>query len=98
MGSKQEANGVAGRVHGKLEVFPPAAYLDVGFIHPPALADGAFVLAKGFLESRYQLDHPAMHARMTDLEIPFGHHLFEITEVQPIRYIHRTYSRITSSG
>jgi hypothetical protein len=38
----------------------------VDVIHPPALANRTFVLAKGFLEQRYELDDPAMHARMVD--------------------------------
>jgi len=74
MGPKHEIDSLASLVHSAIQV-PLAAHLDVGFIHPPALANLTFVPAKGFLEQRYELDAPAMHARMVELEAPFGHHI-----------------------
>jgi hypothetical protein len=63
-----------------MQVLPAATHLDLGFIHPPALTDRTFVLANGLLEQRYELDDPAMHARMINLKAALSHHLFEIAE------------------
>jgi hypothetical protein len=55
MRPQQEIDRIASLVHRAIQVLPLAAHLDVVFIHPPALADRTFVLAKGFLEQRYGL-------------------------------------------
>ncbi|CAE6944324.1 hypothetical protein R69927_07843 [Paraburkholderia domus] len=80
MRPQQEIDRIAGLVHCAIQVFPLAAHLDVGFIHPPALTHRTFALAKGFLEQRYELDDPAMHARMINLKAALSHHLLEIAK------------------
>jgi len=56
MDSKQKIDGLASLVHCSIQVLPLAAHLDVGFIHPPALAYRTFVPAKGLVEQRNELD------------------------------------------
>jgi hypothetical protein len=46
MGAQQEIDRVAFLVDGAVQIFPLASDLDAGFIHPPTLANWAFVFAK----------------------------------------------------
>ena len=46
MRPQQEIERISGLVHCAIQVLPLAAYLDVGFIHPPALIHRTFVLAR----------------------------------------------------
>jgi hypothetical protein len=80
MRPQQEIDRITGLIHCTIQVLLLAAHLDVGFIHPPALTHRTFVLAKGFLEQRYELDDPPMHARMVNLKAALSHHLFEIAK------------------
>ncbi|MEA3094757.1 MAG: hypothetical protein QOJ04_6099, partial [Caballeronia sp.] len=59
--SQKEIDGVARLVDSAVQVFPFATDLDIGFVHPPALADRPLVLAKRLFEQRHEFDHPAMH-------------------------------------
>ena len=59
----------------------------IGFIHAPALAHRAFVLAKRFFEQRYQFDHPPMHCRMIDADGALSHHRLEIPKTERIGHI-----------
>src|SRR5882757_4328094 len=63
-------------IHCAIKILPRAFDLDIGFIHAPALAHRAFVLAERFFEQRYQFDHPPMHGRMVDADGALSHHLY----------------------
>jgi hypothetical protein len=43
--------------------------LDIGFINSPARTDRTLVLAKRLFEQRNQLDDPAMHRRVFDVNV-----------------------------
>lgn len=51
-GTQQEVDGVAGFVHGTIEVCPLAPHLEVGLVHAPALANRPLVTTKRLLEQR----------------------------------------------
>jgi hypothetical protein len=61
LGSEQKIDGVTRLVYGAIQLFPRTFDLDIGFIHAPALAHRALVLAKRLFKQRHQLDDPPMH-------------------------------------
>jgi hypothetical protein len=87
VGAQQEINRIAPLVDGAVQEFPLAFDLDVGFVHPPALANRSLVPSKSLFEQRHELDDPAVHARMIHLDAPFGHHFFEVAQAQRVRDI-----------
>ena len=66
LGSQQEVHRIASAVKGPLKVLPVAGYFDVGFVHPPTLANGVLALTKYGGQHRHHLDCPAMHSGLVN--------------------------------
>ena len=61
LGSQQKVHRIASAVNGPVKVLPTAGYFDVGFVHPPTLANGVLAPTKHGGQHRHHLDRPAMH-------------------------------------
>ena len=60
LGRQQEVDRPAFLVHSTVEIFPDAFDLDVSFVHAPAAANLALVLAEHFLKQWQKPDRPAV--------------------------------------
>ncbi len=87
MGSQQEVKRVALLLDCAVQIFPLPFDLDAGFVHTPAPAHRTLVPAKRLLEQGHDLDDPAVHAGVIDLDAPFGHHFLKVEQTQRIRHI-----------
>jgi hypothetical protein len=68
---------VALLVDGAVQVFAVAFDLDVDLVHPPDFAHRLLVPSERLFEQRHELDDPAVHTRMIDIEIPLSHHFLK---------------------
>jgi hypothetical protein len=83
-GREQEIYGIALAIDCALQVLPSASDLEVGLIHPPALAHGTLASAERYGEHRQYLQHPAMHCGMVNEDSAFLHHLLDVTQAQRV--------------
>src|SRR5471032_1151811 len=67
-----------------VKIFPDAFDLDVGFVHAPAAADRAFVLAGQFLNQRQEANRPPVDRRMVNRHAALFHHLLEVPVAQRV--------------
>ena len=86
-GAKQKVDRVADLVDCSVQVLPLAADLDVGFVHPPAIADRQLTPATHRREHRQHLHRPAMDRRVVDRHSTLGHHFFEMPQAQRVRHV-----------
>ena len=63
------------------------SHLEIGFIHPPTLANGVLAPTKYGGQHRHHLDCPAMHSGVVNENTVFPHHLFNVTQAQRIGHV-----------
>ena len=85
--SQQEVDGVPGLVDGPIQIRPLAPDPHVGLVHPPTAAHPTLAHAKGLIQQRRILQHPAIESGVVDLHAAFFHHLLELSIADRIRHI-----------
>ena len=56
-------------------------------VHPPTAAYPTLAQAKGLIQQRHILEHPAIESGVVDLPAAFFHHLLELSIAYRIRHI-----------
>src|SRR5471030_342323 len=87
LGGQKKVDGFSLLVDGTVKIFPDAFDLDVGFVHAPAAADRAFVLAGQFLNQRQEANSPPVDRRMVDRHAALLHDLFQVPVAQRVSHI-----------
>src|SRR5471032_1972297 len=87
LGGQKKIDGLSLLVDGTVKILPDAFDLDVGFVHAPAAADRAFVLAGQFLKQRQETNRPSVDRRMVDRHAALLHDLFQVPVAQRVSHI-----------
>ncbi|WP_189556726.1 hypothetical protein [Mesorhizobium sp. M4B.F.Ca.ET.089.01.1.1] len=59
-----------------------AAYLDACLVHVPLAGDGALAPVEALQKLGREVNDPAVHGRMVDVQAAFGHHLVQIAQAR----------------
>ena len=84
-GSQQEVCRIASAFNSAVKVLPLAGHFDVGFVHPPTLANGVFAPTK--YGAQHHLDCPAMHSSVVNDNTAFPHHFLNMGQAQRLGHI-----------
>ena len=75
---EHEVHRLASPIHRPVQVDPPAANLQIGLVDTPRATRRRSKTVPAFDEFGRITPHPAQDCRVSERQIPFGHHLEQI--------------------
>ena len=80
MGTESELNGVTIAIDGWIEIGPPSADLDIGFIDVSSPVDGQLAEVELLQKERSVTHRPPVDRGMVNFNTALRHHLFEVPQ------------------